>query len=136
MRFIARLAAIFILIGATPAFACTEPASVCTQDAKGSFPLISGGKPAAILIEASANSAVKLASASFANDLQRVSGQKPELPSDRVSARGVLIIAGVALMRTKMAARRAITLMAREPTRGPAPFASNARGRPARLPGG
>ena len=95
MRFIARLAAIFILIGLTPAFACTEPASFCTQGAKGSFPLISGGKPAAILIEASANSAVKLASASFANDLQRVSGGKPELPSDRGAASGALIIAGV-----------------------------------------
>ena len=46
MRFIARLAAIFILIGLTPAFACTEPASFCTQGAKGSFPLISDGKPA------------------------------------------------------------------------------------------
>jgi hypothetical protein len=95
MKIIARLAATLVLICAAPTFACTEPVSVCTKPAKTSFPLISAGKPAAILIEASANPAVKLASASFANDLQRVSGQKPQLPSDRGAANGALIIAGV-----------------------------------------
>src|SRR4051812_1421490 len=95
MKFTARLVATLVLVSAAPTFACTEPVSVCTKPAKTSFPLISAGKPAAILIEASANSAVKLASASFANDLQRVSGQRPERPSDRGSAQGDLIIAGV-----------------------------------------
>src|SRR5262245_17647979 len=95
MKFTARLAAALVLITAAPAFACTEPVSVCAKSAKTSFPLISAGKPAAILIEASANSAVKLASASFANDLQRVSGNAPARPSDRGSASGDLIIAGV-----------------------------------------
>src|SRR3954470_16449470 len=96
MKSIARLAITFVLLAAAaPGFACTEPVSVCTKSAKTSFPLISAGKPAAILIEASANSAVQLASASFANDLQRVSGQRPERPSDRGSAHGDLIIAGV-----------------------------------------
>jgi hypothetical protein len=95
MNFIARLAATLVLLSATRAFACTEPVSVCTQAAKTSFPLITAGKPAALLIEASADSAVKLASAGFANDLQRVSGQRPERPSDRGTANGDLIIAGV-----------------------------------------
>ena len=95
MKSIARLAASVVLIASTPSFACTGPVSVCPQGARTSFPLISGGKPAALLIEASANSAVKLASASFANDLQRVSGQRPERPSDRGAASGDLIIAGV-----------------------------------------
>src|SRR6187397_566658 len=95
MKFIARLAATLVLVSTAPTFACTDPVSVCTKAAKTSFPLISGGKPAALLIEASADSAVKLASASFANDLQRVSGQRPERPSDRGSADGELIIAGV-----------------------------------------
>jgi hypothetical protein len=95
MKFIARVASCLVIVLASPTFACTEPVSVCTKPAKTSFPLISAGRPAAILIEASANPAVKLASASFANDLQRVSGQKPELPSDRGAANGALIIAGV-----------------------------------------
>src|SRR3954465_8168283 len=95
MKLIARFVATLVLVSAAPTFACTEPVSVCTKPAKTSFPLISAGKPAAILIEASANPAVKLASASFANDLQRVSGQKPEMPSDRGVANGALIIAGV-----------------------------------------
>ncbi|HKU91524.1 MAG TPA: glycosyl hydrolase 115 family protein [Steroidobacteraceae bacterium] len=95
MKFIARLAATLVLLPAVPAFACTDPVSVCTQSAKTSFPLISAGKPAALLIEESADSAVKLASASFANDLQRVSGQRPDRPSDRGAANGFLIVAGV-----------------------------------------
>ena len=95
MKSIARLAAILLLVATAPAIACTDPVSVCTKGARTSFPLIAGGKPAAILIEASANSAVKLASASFANDLQRVSGERPGRPSDRGSASGDLIIAGV-----------------------------------------
>src|SRR5690348_2007454 len=95
MRLIARLAATLVLLQAAPALACTEPVSICTKSAKTSFPLIAAGKPAALLIEASADSAVKLASAGFANDLQRVSGQRPERPSDRGAATGDLIIAGV-----------------------------------------
>ena len=95
MKIFARVASCLVLILASPGFACTEPVSVCAKATKTSFPLISAGKPAAILIEASANPAVKLASASFANDLQRVSGQKPDLPSDRGAANGALIIAGV-----------------------------------------
>ena len=80
MESIARFAAALLLVAAAPAFACIGPVSVCAKPDKDSFPLVSGGKPAAILIEASANSAVKLASASFANDLQRVSGAPPERP--------------------------------------------------------
>ena len=70
MKFIARLAAILVLSTAASAFACTEPVSVCVKPAKSSFALIRNGQPTAVLIEDSANSAVKLASASFVTDLQ------------------------------------------------------------------
>ncbi|HET9863081.1 MAG TPA: glycosyl hydrolase 115 family protein, partial [Steroidobacteraceae bacterium] len=95
MNSIVRTAAILVLVAVSPAFACTAPVSVCTRPVKTSFPLIRQGVPAALLIEASANSAVKLASANFATDLERVSGKVPMRLSDVSMARGELIIAGV-----------------------------------------
>jgi hypothetical protein len=95
MKFIARLAAILVFATAAPAFACTEPVSVCVKPAKSSFPLIRNGQPTAVLIEDAANSAVKHASASFVTDLQRVSGGAPARLADIGAAKGELIIAGV-----------------------------------------
>jgi Glycosyl hydrolase family 115/Gylcosyl hydrolase family 115 C-terminal domain len=98
MKFVARLATALVLAAATHAafaFDCTAPASTCLKAAKDSFPLILKRQPAALLIEASANSAVKMASASFATDLQRVGGKAPAQLSDPSAAQGDLIIAGV-----------------------------------------
>jgi hypothetical protein len=95
MKSIVRLTAILVLIAGSPAIACNEPVSVCAKPTKTSFPLIRQGTPAALLIESSANSAVKLASENFATDLERVGGKAPQRPSDLSAARGELIIAGV-----------------------------------------
>jgi hypothetical protein len=96
MKLSTRIAAGLIILAGTPiAFSCTQPVSVCAKSAKTSFPLIANGKPATLLIESSANSAVKLASANFAADLERVSGQAPQQISDQSAAHGDLIIAGV-----------------------------------------
>jgi len=96
MKNFAQLAAFLVTIAAAPAvFACTEPVSVCATAAKTSFPLIKGGQPASLLIEASANSAVKLASANFASDLERVGGKAPAQVPDVSAAQGPLVIAGV-----------------------------------------
>src|SRR5689334_4651477 len=95
MKNLARLAVVLFFTTASAAFACTQPVSVCTKAAKTSFALISAGQPAAVLIEPSANAAVKLASTSFAADLERVSGRAPHAVSDVSAAQGVLVIAGV-----------------------------------------
>src|SRR5262245_60174919 len=95
MKPIARAFVAVFFLCTSHAFACTEPLSVCTKAAKTSFPLIVEGQPATLLIEASANSAVKLASANFAADLERVSGMAPVRITDVSAAHGVLVIAGV-----------------------------------------
>jgi len=97
MNLPARLATALVLIAATPAaFACTQPVSVCTKASKSSFPLISKGRPATLLVEAAtANSAVVYASMSFAEDLRRVSGRAPAQITNYREASGDLIIAGI-----------------------------------------
>jgi hypothetical protein len=94
MKFSAGLATA-ILLAAPAAFGCSEPASVCARAGQGSFPLILNGGPAALLIEPSANSAVRLAGDNFATDLERVSGRMPARLTEPGSAQGNLIVAGV-----------------------------------------
>jgi len=88
-------AALIFCAFAQVAFACKQPVSVCDHAEKTSFPLISQGRPATLLIEDSANSAVKLAAANFATDLERVSGQAPAKLTTPGTARGDIIIVGV-----------------------------------------
>ncbi len=96
MKSFARLATAFILLTtAHTALSCNKPVSVCLKPGEGSFTLILKGKPATVLIEASANSAVKIASGNFADDLERVSGQAPKQIADLSAAQGEIVIAGV-----------------------------------------
>lgn len=73
-----RMAAYFaaLLAVSTTALACDTPVSVCPKATPGSFPLIQSGSPAALYIDADANPAVQHVADSFADDLERVSGQK------------------------------------------------------------
>ena len=87
--------ALILLFAASAAAACTEPALGVRQTRKNSFPLITQGQPASLLVEEPTNSAVVYASRSFADDLTRVSGRKPTRITDLRKARGVVIIAGV-----------------------------------------
>lgn len=63
---------------ASVAHACTTPVSVCPHDGQDSFALIRQGQPAALLIDASADPAVRHVADSFADDLERVSGKAPQ----------------------------------------------------------
>lgn len=58
--------------------ALAEPLSVDVRESNGAFPLIRAGMPAAILIDANTDSAVRHVADSFAVDLQRLSGQAPQ----------------------------------------------------------
>ena len=96
MNYPVRIAIVlFLFVFAPASFACTGPVSVCEKASGTSFPLILGGRPAPLLVEASANSAVKIAAANFAADLERVSGKVPFTLSDPAAARGELVIVGV-----------------------------------------
>ena len=98
MKSITRTVAVLSLfVVSTPAFACTEPVSVCAKPAKASFALIRNGQPATLLVEAAeANPAVVYASMSFAEDLRRVSGHGAAQITNLREANGDLIIVGVA----------------------------------------
>lgn len=89
------LAAATTLIPATPAVACTTDVSVCDSTAPGSFALIAGGRPVAVIVDGDADSAVRLASDAFAADLERVSGVAPRRATDVAGAGEHLVVAGV-----------------------------------------
>ena len=78
------------------AYACDDPGSVCTTEDPGSFPLIRGGSPSAVYVDAAADPAVQRVADGFAADLQRVSGRPAGRVSDLAQASGDLVIIGVA----------------------------------------
>jgi len=91
------VAVLLLFVVSTPAFACTEPVSVCAKPAKASFALIRNGQPATLLVEAAeANPAVVYASMSFAEDLRRVSGHGAAQITNLREANSDLIIVGIA----------------------------------------
>lgn len=87
---------LFFVVGFTSASAaCDLPASVCLTKSKGSFTLIRAGRPASIMVDASADSAVQRVASSLANDIARVGGKPAPLISDAKNASGEVIIIGV-----------------------------------------
>lgn len=90
------LAGLFVLATwLAPAHACNTPVSVCVLPSEGGFALISAGRPAAVMVEATADSAVRHAADSFAADLQRVGGKAAPRGDDIARARGPVVIVGV-----------------------------------------
>jgi len=79
----------------TAALACGQPATVCDHATAGSFPLIEGGSPASVVVDDGANSAVRMAANSFAQDLQRVSGRSSHVLTDASKATAPVVLIGV-----------------------------------------
>lgn len=84
-----------IMAAGSAAWAGETAVSVSPQNGKGSFALIQNGRPSDLLIDATADPAVKHVADSFAADLKRVSGQAPRILEDLRQANGDLIIIGV-----------------------------------------
>ncbi|RDI97132.1 hypothetical protein DVT68_18835 [Dyella solisilvae] len=76
------------------AYACDAPVGVCSRDGAGEFGLVRQGRPAAIVVDPSADSAVVHVADSFAADLQRVSGQLPARFTELNAASGEVVIVG------------------------------------------
>ncbi|SEN69199.1 Glycosyl hydrolase family 115 [Sphingomonas gellani] len=79
---------------------CMPPVRAARPSARpagrhGSFGLIVNGKPAGVLVDAGAGSAVRHVATSFAADLQRVSGTAPARPVGPDAAQGPMVIIGV-----------------------------------------
>jgi hypothetical protein len=75
--------------------ACDQPVSYCPVPGAGSFALVRSGQPAAVYVDESANSAVKIAVGSFTSDLAHVAGKKPLRLQQIDRAAGPLVIVGV-----------------------------------------
>lgn len=96
MRHLPGIAVFLALASSESAFsACAVPVSVCAHETPGGFALIEDAIPAAILIDADADLAVRHAADGFADDLQRVSGQAPQRLRVAREARGGAVIIGV-----------------------------------------
>ncbi|GGD47538.1 glycosyl hydrolase 115 family protein [Pseudoxanthomonas indica] len=90
------LAGLFVFsIWRVPAQACNQPLAACFQGVEGGFALIAEGRPADVVVEATADPAVQHAAESFAADLQRVGGQPARRIADMHQARGSVVIVGV-----------------------------------------
>ncbi len=77
-----------------PQSAWAEPLSVLDSPTAGAFPLIVNGEPAAILVHADADTAIRHAADNFAADLQRVSGRAARRVHRPEEATGALVIIG------------------------------------------
>jgi endo-1,4-beta-D-glucanase Y len=82
------------MLAGTAALACDVPASVCARDMGRSFGLVRAGQPAAIVVEAGADAALKHLGRSFAADLERVSGRPAALLDKLAGAPREVVLIG------------------------------------------
>ena len=85
----------WLAIVSSTTWACDRPASICLQAGEGSFALIEGGRPAAVLSDSEADAAVRRVARSFADDLERVSGREARWIESVRHARGPVVIIGI-----------------------------------------
>ncbi|MCA8901243.1 MAG: glycosyl hydrolase 115 family protein [Hyphomonas sp.] len=99
MKLLSLLAAVLAMVVSTSCVsassACPLPATVCDAAAPSGFDLIRQSRPAAILIDDSADPAVRHAANSFRQDLARVSGQTADLLHEAASAPSNVVVIGV-----------------------------------------
>jgi hypothetical protein len=93
-----RLLLVILLValpGLAQASECAGPVMVCDGASPGAFALIQRSAPAAILVDADADPAVRRVGDSFAGDLTQVSGAQPVRIQRLADASGPVIIIGV-----------------------------------------
>jgi Glycosyl hydrolase family 115/Gylcosyl hydrolase family 115 C-terminal domain len=75
--------------------ACSEPVSVCDHGGAADFALIRNGQPVPVILDKDADPAVRHVAASFTDDLERVSGRRPNPVADIAAAREGAVVIGV-----------------------------------------
>lgn len=93
LKSIAGLLAAACLLG--PALACEAPVfpvSVCARDPGQGLALVKAGRPAAVVVEAGADAALRHAGRNFSADLGRVSGRPAALLADPAGVQGELVL--------------------------------------------
>ena len=93
MRFKTWVVSLGLALGLNGALqACETPVSVCDHDPGRGLALVAGGRPAAVLVEAGADPALRHVGRSFAGDLGRVAGQSPREVQTPADAAGPLVL--------------------------------------------
>ncbi|MBL8276503.1 MAG: glycosyl hydrolase 115 family protein [Pelomonas sp.] len=93
MRSLIRWAGVLAVVGVhAAAWACDAPVSVCPRDPGQGLALVKAGRPAAVLVEAGADPALRHAGRSFAGDLSRVAGQAAPTLERATDARGEVVV--------------------------------------------
>ena len=93
--FLQSLAAILASVAVSGAVACATPASVCAEAGDDGFALIAAGRPAAVVTDPGADSAVRWVADRFAADLERVSGHAAQRVRDADRAPRPAVVIGV-----------------------------------------
>lgn len=75
------------LFAADGVWACRTPVSVCERDSAGALALIRSDVPATVVVDASADSAVRSVADNFAADLQRVACRTSGVSTDLAGVR-------------------------------------------------
>ncbi len=93
-----RAVAIAILLALLPvaARACDGPVAVCDGATKGYFALVDHGVPATVYVDAAAEKPVLRVADDFADDLQRVSGTRPQVVHSLDGVTGDVVVIGEA----------------------------------------
>ena len=86
---------LFNLIHGPAASACSGAVTVCSDGKSGSFGLVRKGKPAAVYVDAGADTAVRRAAHSFGADLAKVAGRQGAVITDPRSGGSEVVIIGV-----------------------------------------
>ena len=95
----ALLAAAFVFetghVRAAETHPCAAPVSICEQGGAADFALIRNGQPVPVFVDGDADPAVRHVATSFAADLERVSGRRPDLIHDIAAAKEGAVVIGV-----------------------------------------
>ena len=89
------LAAVLVL-SPVSAWACDGPVAVCEGATAGHFALIDHGVPATVYVDAAAEKPVLRVAEDFADDLQRVSGTRPQVVHSLDGVTGDVVVIGEA----------------------------------------
>ena len=90
------LLAAALMLSPLDAMACQGPVAVCDGAAKGHFALVDHGKPATVYVDAAAEKPILRVAQDFADDLERVSGTRPEVVHSLDGVTGDVVVIGEA----------------------------------------
>ena len=84
-----------LALAVSPAHACQTMVSVCAHPVPGAFALIENGRPTNVVVDSTADPAVRRVANAFAEDAARVAGTVAVRPTHALPASGQIVLIGV-----------------------------------------